>query len=259
MFARTLLTLAVLSAPAAVQADEWQVGSGLEDYHWVEFPQATRSPEEDGMRAALFVNWMQSGEQGALWAWHGKMYGGSVSYDTYLISNGEPITTKTDYGGANSEAQWHYRTDLAAHKLDYIGGLGLDVWRRSISSVGGNQIEDYMILFARAGMGVVKSEKEVGMHGEFGVKYPLATREDAHLNISGYTSNPQLYPVPLVSAYVEFGYSLPQGLDLVAYIDTWRFNRSPSVSALDAAGTTWTIHQPQSNMDAMGIKLLVSF
>jgi hypothetical protein len=237
----------------------WEVGSGLEDYHWVEFPQASRNPEEDGMRSALFINWTQERDQGVVLTWHGKFYGGSVSYDTYLISSGEPITTKTDYGGGSSEAQMRYRTALAGNKLDYIGGLGVEAWRRSISSIGGNQIEDYMILYMRTGMGLAQSVKAAGMHGEFGFKYPLATRENAHLDISGYTTNPKIYLGRLVSAYAEFGYRITPNFDVVAYFDTWRFGRSPNVYAEDKLGATWTIHQPQSNMDALGIKLLTSF
>ncbi|MFZ2163004.1 MAG: hypothetical protein WAW02_12365 [Sideroxyarcus sp.] len=265
MIARILLAFPILAASASVQA-AWDVGGGLEDYRWVEYPENFNgTPRETGMRSALFVNWTQERDQGLLFAWRAKLYGGTVDYDTFYISTGEPVSTQTEYSGAASEGQILFRNNLGDYKLDYLGGLGLDIWRRSIGNNGSKQIEDYSILFARAGLRLGKTRREAGFHGELGIKYPVSTAEDAHLNDSyspngyAYTSNPSLSPKSAVSGYAEFGYRFNARFDVLGYYDSWRFGQSADVIVTDTMGTRWRVFQPKSNMDALGIKLLVSF
>jgi hypothetical protein len=263
MIARILLAFSILAATASVQA-AWDVGAGLEDYRWVEYPEDYNgTPKETGMRSALFVNWTQESDQGLLFAWRAKLYGGTVNYDTFLnAAPHTPVSTQTDYSGAASEAQIFFRENLGDYKLDYLGGLGLDIWRRGIRNNGGKQIEDYSIQFARAGLRLGKTRREAGFHGELGVKYPVSTAENAHLDNSGYTSNPKISPKGAVSGYAEFGYRINSRFDVLGYYDSWRFGRSADVRTnkpSDPPGSYWVIHQPKSNMDALGIKLLVSF
>lgn len=263
MIARILLTIAVLLSSLPVRA-AWDIGGALEEYRWVEYPEEINgNPRELGLRSALFVNWTEEGEQELLFAWRAKLYAGTVNYDTYLMAPPhEPVSTKTDYNGVASEGQMFYRYNLGTYKLDQIGGLGLDFWRRGIRSNGGSQFEDYSILYARAGLRLSKSRVETGLHGELGVKFPVATNEDAHLDSMGYTSNPALSPKGAVSGYAEIGYRINPRFDVLGYYDSWRFGRSADVmvnTPADAPGTYWLIHQPKSDMDALGIKLLVSF
>ncbi|MBI4807706.1 MAG: hypothetical protein HY799_01970 [Nitrosomonadales bacterium] len=259
MIGRILLAISILTIPLSVEAS-WDVGGGLEDYQWIEYPVGfSGTPKETGMRSAVFVNWTQDAKSGALFAWRAKLYGGTVDYDTFLMSTGAPVSTKTDYSGASSEAQLVYREDHGAYKLDYLGSLGLDTWRRSIRNTGSDQIEDYSILFMRAGLRLAKSRSESGFHGEIGIKYPVSTWEDAHLDSMGYTSNPGLSPEGQTSGYAELGYRINSMFDVRVYYDSWRFGRSKDVTATDTTGATWLIHQPKSNMDAKGLMLLVSF
>lgn len=264
MTVRILLVLCLLVAsPSARSA--WDAGVGMEDYQWIEYSDLYGNPKEAGLRAALFVDWRQEGDQGALFAWRAKFYGGTVYYDTFLISDGTKVSTKTDYGGVLSEAQLFHRDDLGAYRLDYLSGLGLDFWRRSIRSNGSNQIEDYSVWFVRAGLRLAKPEREAGFHAECGVKYPFSVGENAHLTSLNspagykYTTNPGLSPGGRVSGYAELGYRINARLDMVGYYDSWRFARSPDVMASDTSGRAWLIHQPKSTMDAWGIKLLTSF
>ena len=258
MILRILLAISILAVISPASA-AWDVGGGLENYQWEEYPAGgTGNPKESGMRSALFANWTQEGD-GALFAWRAKLYSGTVNYDTFLISTGAPVSTKTDYSGAATEGQFIYRSNAGNYKLDYLGGIGLDIWRRSIRSTGGNQIEDYFIPFLRTGLRLVKPGHEAGFHGELGLKYPISCREDAHLDSMGYTSNPTISPKGAVSGYAELGYRINARFDVVGYYDSWRFRRSADVIATDTAGTAWGIYQPKSSMDALGIKLLVSF
>lgn len=259
MIGRILLAISILAAIPSAHA-AWEAGGGLEDYRWVEYPAGSAiHPRENGPRLALFLNWTQDGEEGGLFAWRAKLYGGTVNYDTYVTKTGAPFSTKTDYNGAVSEGQLFYRDNLGGYRLDYLGSLGLDFWRRAIHTTGGHQTEDYSILFARAGLRLAKSAREPGFHGEFGIKYPLWTRENAFLDSSGYTSNPKISPKGLVSGYAELGYRINTRFDVLGYYDSWRFGRSADVMAMDTSGAAWLIHQPKSSMDALGIKLLMSF
>ena len=263
MIVRILLVFSTLTATTFAQA-AWDVGGGLEDYRWIEYPPGFNgNPKESGIRPALFVNWTQEGEQGALFAWRAKLYGGTVNYDTFVMCNcasdGAPASTKTDYNGVANEGQLFNRDDLGDYKLDYLGALGLDYWRRSIRNTGGNQIEDYSILFLRAGLRLTSSSREAGFHGEFGIKYPISTRENGHLDSFGFVSNPKISPKGLVSGYAELGYRINARFDVLGYYDSWRFGRSENVTATDTSGVTWLIYQPKSSMDVLGIKLLVSF
>ncbi len=261
MIRRTLLAASILFLTSSAQA-AWDVGGGLENFQWKEYPAGGGVLKESGGRSALFVNWWQEGDQNMLFTWRAKFYGGTVNYDTYLISTGAPVSTKTDYSGAVSELQEYYRYYLGSYYLDQIGGLGLDVWRRRIRNGGGDQIEDYSIWFLRAGLRLAKSRSEAGFHGELGIKYPISTRENAHLDSEGFTSNPSLSPKGAISGYAEFGYRINARFDVLGYYDSWRFGQSADVRAnkpTDPAGAYWLIYQPKSNMDALGIKLLVSF
>ena len=263
MIERILLMISILAVTSSAQA-AWDAGGGLENYQWQEYVTGnTGNPKESGIRSAVFVNWTQEGEQGPLFAWRAKLYGGTVNYDTFVqcacASNGTPVSTQTDYSGAVSEGQFFYRNNLGTYMLDQIGGLGLDTWRRRIRNGGGDQIEDYSILFLRLGVRFTKPRDEAGLHGELGIKYPVSTRENAHLDNAGYTTNPMLNPKGAVSAYAEFGYRINARFDVLGYYDSWRFGRSADVTVSDTAGTLWNVWQPKSNMDAFGAKLLVSF
>jgi len=103
MIVRILLATVILTVTWPARA-AWDVGGGLEDFQWTEYPEGFNgNPRETGKRAALFIHWTQEGGQGPLFAWRAKLYGGTVNYDTFLVSTGAPVSTKTDYGGAASE------------------------------------------------------------------------------------------------------------------------------------------------------------
>lgn len=256
MVGRILLAAAVLIASLSAQA-AWDFGVGTEAYQWIEYTSGySGNPKEFGARYALFIDWTQEGDQGLLAAWRAKIYAGRVNYDTFDVRTKEPTSPKTDYFGVASEPQLFYRYNLGAYKLDQLAGIGLDNWRRRI---GGNQIEDYSVLFLRAGLRLARSRREAGFHGELGLKYPVSIGEDAHLESLGYTSNPPLFPKRALSGYAELGYRINATYDVLCYYDSWRFKQSEAVVVEDTAGKLFAVDQPTSNMDAIGIQLLVSF
>lgn len=235
------------------------VGAGLEDYHWQEtIDGAPLSPTETGLRYAINLNWMQDGSHGLLFGYRGKLYAGRVHYDTYYQGTSTPVATTTRYSGVRHEGQLAYRTDAADYKLDYIGGLGLDTWQRSINNNGFNQIEDFLVIYLRGGINLGRPSHEAGFHGGGGLKYPVAIWEDAHLDSMGYDSNPILLPKPDISLYAELGYRINNRWDVIGYYDSWRFKQSDIVIT-SSGGTLYGIYQPESSMDAYGLRVMYSF
>ena len=260
MFTRILSTIIIAFATFSGQAQaEWSFGGGMENFRWQEtITGSALSPLESGLRYALNLKWVQSGDNGLLFSYRGKVYTGRVHYDTFTQISNTPVSTTTQYSGATHEGQMFYRTDIGRFKLDYVGGAGLDSWRRSIDNNGYNQIEDYSIMYLRGGVNIDQAQHAAGFHGGGGLKYPFWTAEDAHLTEQGYYSNPLITPGKAISLYAELGYRINQRWDVVGYYDSWRFKQSDSVITTDSKGA-WKIWQPESHMDVWGLKAMVSF
>ena len=234
------------------------IGGSIEDYRWQETIDAPPlSPQETGQRYAIHIKWNQDKERGVIMGYRGKFYAGQVHYDTFTQSTYTPVATTTQYSGAVHEGQMYYRFDNAALKLDLVGGLGLDTWERSIANKGYNQIEDFLIIYLRSGIHI-DQPAERGFHGAGGLKYPVYTWEDAHLDNLGYTSNPTLKPGKAVSLYGELGYRISKRWDITGYYDSWRFKRSDTVFTTDG-GNLVGIYQPESRMDAYGVTVQYLF
>ena len=209
------------------------------------------------MRSTVNVEWAQDGDYGWLFAYRGKLYFGQVQYDTYTQQTYTPVSTTTHYSGKAHEAQIFHRTAAANYQLDYVGGLGMDTWKRDIGSTGYFQIEDFRIMYLRGGFNISQPGHGAGL--QVGLKYPIMTWEDAHLNSLGYSSNPTLQPGKDISLYAQLGYRISARWDVVAYYDSWRFKQSPEVTATDSQGASWRIWQPKSSMDAFGLRAMYSF
>ena len=235
------------------------IGAGLENYHWQEtIDGSPLSPEEAGLRYAININWAQDTDHGLLFGYRGKLYAGRVHYDTFIQQTNTPVATTTQYSGVIHEGQLSYRSTAADFKLDYVAGLGLDTWQRNIDNNGYSQIEDFLIIYLRGGFNLERPAHATGWHGGGGLKYPIFTWEDAHLDSLGYTSNPTLSPGKDISLYAELGYRISQRWDVIGYYDSWRFKRSNTVTA-SRGGLLYGIYQPKSSMDALGLKAIYSF
>lgn len=249
-----LALIVLFTAPVA--RAEWDGGVGIEHYTWEE---ALQSPplttRENGSRYALHLQWQENGDSGLLYGYRGKLYNGRVDYDTYTQIGYTPVSTYTDYSGMTHEGQLISRNYLGSYRLDYVGGLGWDSWRRAVS---GNQIEDYSVWFVRTGINVDQPAQGAGFHGGGGLKLPLRTSEDAHLDSAGFSANPELSPGRSVSLYAELAYRTNSYWDIVGYYDSWRFKQSDPVYATQGS-TLYSIVQPQSSMNAFGLKAMHSF
>lgn len=253
ILAATLFVSALLPSVAAAG---WEGGAGVEQYSWEETLQSPPlSPKESGSRYALHLNWEENGDSGLLYAYRAKLYNGRVQYDTYTQLSYTPVSTHTNYNGMTHEGQLISRRNIGNYQLDYVGGLGWDSWRRTINM---NQIEDFSIWFLRTGISLDQPMQGRGFHGSGGLKFPIKTSEDAHLDSMGYDANPQLSPGRSPSLYAELAYRTGKYWDIVGYYDSWRFSQSAPVTA-SSGGTLYSIVQPQSHMNTFGLKALYSF
>ncbi|MES1981923.1 MAG: hypothetical protein V4443_05535 [Pseudomonadota bacterium] len=261
-----IILCCALVAPAMYSttvAAAWDIGGGAEMYSWVEITSAageTRKPKELGFRKAFSFNWEQDDVRDVMLGYRGKVYLGTVNYDTYIQMNGspndgDPVSTTTQYLGMTHEGQMTYRSSFGSYRLDYVGAAGWDWWKRTI---GYSQVEDYSILFVRGGIAFDQPARGSGWHGGGGLKYPFFTREDSHLDAQGFNSNPILTPGKDISFYAEISYRISKQLDVVGYYDSWRFSKSNVVISSNSSGS-FHIWQPESSMDAIGLKAMFSF
>ena len=153
-----VLIAAMLGAPVllpSMACAELTLSGAVDYLSWTE----TTTPEvkETGPLYALGVAYTQDRDAGALFAYRGKLWGGSVNYEGATLFGGTPVESTTDYFGASNELQARWRKPgTRGGNLDGVLGVGLDVWRRSLSSV---QNEDYAIGYLRLGVesGTVES------------------------------------------------------------------------------------------------------
>jgi hypothetical protein len=241
---------ATLVVPATASA-QLIVNGGVEYFRWTE--DTTPKVKESGPIGFIGLSYRQPRDAGVLFGYSGKLWGGSVDYDGALMNSNTPISSTTNYIGLNNEIQARYRkAGTNGGSLDGVFGLGLDVWRRSLSSI---QKEDYSIVYGRVGV-----ESKANYAGQWivglGIKYPLWTYENAHFDRlqAGYDSNPILHPGKEISPYGSIGYRFTQKFQLSAYYESLRFDRSDSANVLQN-GQPFTVWQPASNMEVFGLRL----
>ena len=247
------IALALLAAllPCTARA-ELTLNGGVDYLYWEE----TSVPKvrETGPLYSLGIGYTQDREAGALFAYRGKLWGGSVEYEGATLFGGAPVQSNTSYVGASNELQARWRKPgKAGGNLDGVLGAGLDVWRRSLSSV---QKEDYAIGYLR--LGVESGTDELSRWTvALGFKYPIWTYENAHFDEIGFDSNPILHPGKEISPFGSVGYRFTQKLQVVGYYDGFRFGKSAPVQANEIAtgqGPT-TLVQPDTTMSVFGIRV----
>jgi len=249
-----VLTIASFMGNISVAFAQWSGTGGVEYFKWKE--STVPSVTETGPRFAAGLNWNQRKDAGWLAAYRGKLYTGRVDYSGALLLTGAPVSGRTDYNGITNEIQAIYRA--AGSTVDFVGGLGWDYWQRNLSA---SQKEDFNIVFLRLGADL-NTRTKVGFYGGAGVKYPVYTRENAHLTDIGFDQNPDLKPGKDVSLYAQLGYRLNNRWDLIGYYDSYRFSQSDSVRVTAIRffpGTNFSLIQPRSSMDAFGVKLQYTF
>jgi hypothetical protein len=253
-FILKLLAAAILagwSLLPSIALAELTLTGGVDYLRWTE--SSTPSVKETGPLFALGLAYTQDRDVGALFAYRGKLWGGSVKYDGATLFGGTPVQSDTSYTGVNNELQARWRRPgKSGGNLDGVLGVGLDVWRRSLSSV---QKEDYEIGYVRLGVESGTDESSRWMVS-VGFKYPVWTYENAHFDRIGFDSNPILHPGKEVSPYSSLGYRFTSKVQAVLYYDGYRFGRSAPVQANEVANGLGpaTLVQPTTTMSVIGVR-----
>jgi hypothetical protein len=231
---------------------QFAVSAGLEYFSWTE----DTSPIEVRERGPLFalgLAFTQPKEHGFLFAYRGRFYIGEVDYNgAYLAAPDVPLTGNTRYTGTAQEGQVRYRL---GYGLDVLGGLGIDLWQRKLSDT---QKEDYRIVYGRLGVESNAAGQKGWVLGA-GLKYPLWTRENAHLTDFGFDQNPELKPGKDISVFGQLGYRFEQQWAIIAYLDGFRFTQSNQVAVSVGGVPQGVVFQPGVNMYVVGLKLERSF
>lgn len=243
------LALAVLLAASASARAEWSANLQVERFHWNE---QVPAPEvnETGARMGIGWQWQEERDAPILVRYRGGVYAGSVRYEGQTLFGGTPAQSTTDYAGIVNEIHLMYRAP-GAGGLIFIGGLGLDYWERTLPF--SSQREDWRVIFARVGIELGTLNKR-GASMALGVKYPLSTEENAHLQDAGFDQNPSLEPGREASLYAELGYRFSQRWKVSGYYDSYRFAQSPVVT-VTGGSSVFNVWQPRSSLDVVGMRL----
>ncbi len=248
---RSLVLGIYLLAPSLASA-ELALSAGTEYLRWVE--RTVPEVKETGLLYALGLGYTQDRERGAVFAYRGKLWLGKVDYEGATLFGGTPVDSNTNYLGLDNEVQARWRRPGKTDgTLDGVFGVGVAAWRRQLSAA---QKEDYVIGYVR--LGLESGNRNPGRwSASMGLKYPVWTYENAHFNDIGFDSNPILRPGKELSPYGSLGYQFTPAVQLVAYYEGFRFDKSDRVQTNEVAmglGPT-TLEQPASKMFIFGLRL----
>ena len=193
---------------------------GVEHFLWDEATDP--SVEESGVLFAFSLGYTQQANEGLALAYRGRLWMGTVDYTGATLFTNQPLTGTTGYFGVTNEGQARWRAPIRGswYRWNIVGGLGIDAWRRELSSV---QREDYTVVYLRSGV-EVDSNSARSWQFAIGAKYPVWVREDAHLTNIGFDRNPELNPGGKVSAYLQLGYRMDHQWQVTGYLEGYRFS-----------------------------------
>lgn len=266
-----ILPLCMLIAPA-VFADEpvskpsFALNAGVESFHWKEFNGDQRLLSETGPRLTVgfMLDHLLQSDQTNPYVVEARAYLGVIDYDGQT-QTGVSAQTDVDYFGINAEVMGGLRLADSLH-MDLLGGLGVDTWVRDLQngvtangSVAQGYQEDYFILYGKLGPGFLFQSEARRAYLQFGLKYPLYTYERAYLSNIGFDSDVDLSPGKQLSGYAKWQMNWGRETDktrfgVSIYYDSYRFSSSAS-KTVSAAGTLYSVHQPESHMDVLGARL----
>ncbi|MDE3021378.1 MAG: hypothetical protein KGI54_05915 [Pseudomonadota bacterium] len=253
------LGFVLLLAMSPLAHASWKVGSGVEQFNWHEYASnGSLLDKEQGARYDLFASYLQNGNEGLLFGWHGKFYTGDPTYNG-ATQLGVPYNSDSQYNGLNNELLAVYRTRLDSKRVDWTTGLGYDMWRRGTRNtlLGMTQNEDWNVVYAKFG-GEIYQHAHSGWHGGGGVRYTLYTSENSHFDALGASSNPSLSPGKSYGYDVNGGYRINRHWDFTAYYSYTRFTQSSPVS-LSFGGLAASAFQPLSVQKDIGANISYQF
>jgi len=217
--ASTMLLLAAVATPSYAQLS---INAGMERY--VSTIDGTQT-RESGWRRVAGLQYVPNVHRGWTFGYVGKFYLGTVSH-----KEGDPAAPTyvddNEYKGMAHELQLRYRQASERYRrLDGIIGVGVDRWREHL--VAADVKFDYQLAYLRFGFESDTTEGN-GVNYSAGVRLPLYNTANLHLDQVGYDNNPIFKPRGRLSFYGQLGYLMGGAFNVVAYVDSYRLDDSPS-------------------------------
>ena len=203
--------------------------------------------KETGPRFGFGVGFVQPRERGLLFAYHGRVYGGSVHYSgSFQFDETRAASGTSVYLGTTQGVELRYRWPAA---VDALAGFDFDVWRRSLSAT---QKEVYRIGSARFGVERPATDSSPLSAGA-GMRCLVATSESATVEDAGFRYDLSLTPGLGASPFAHAGYRVAPRVTLLAYWDGMRLGRSNRVVLIRRRRPVATVSQPSSAVNTFGL------
>ena len=234
-----------------------RVGLGIEQYRWQEtFPSGAAADREAGARETLFLRDSVVLSPHLSVALASKLAFGHPAY-TGQTQAGVPISLSTTNVGIDSALLGVWHGAFLGQVADYALGLGYNLWDRDLHNpAGGDQLETWKVIYARAGLEVFQ-HRQSGWHAGADLIYPLRVTEDIHLTALGGDANPALSPGRTVGYRLTLGYRF-RHWDLSGSWQHQAYSRSAPM-AVSFSGMPATVYQPRSVNDLYGVALAYRF
>lgn len=238
---------------SAAQRVSWY--GGVENYSWREYDNTgARILEESGPRYFLGLSGTNYLDPQWQLTFDMRFYMASVNYDGQTNQTPpKPLSTRTDYHGMSAELSAIRFLGAINNPVRFgiVGALGADAWRRHINSTStaSGYTETYHIGYARLGLALVvpNSWRVMG-----GIKYPFSTDEQVGLSTVGY-DNVQLAPTPAISAFISARGRMSLHWWIIAYYDSYRFDKSPAKALTSGGIPAGTVWQPAVEQERYGL------
>ena len=212
--ATALLAAAALSAPA-----QWYVGGSAAYFNWSEASVATPVVEH-GLLLGLEGGYMQTAERGLLFAYRGRLYGGTSQYLGFAFFDPQtPASGATGYVGTMQELQGRYRFE---NRFDVVAALGGDFWRRTLNA---RQTEKYSVVYAA--LGAEYNGASPGVTAGARLSLPVWAQLDANFNALGFDQDPAITLGKTLGGSATLGYRFARLWALIGFADVLRFSASP--------------------------------
>jgi hypothetical protein len=278
----SIISLMILTSSVCVATPAATVGlsGGLEEFRLKEFDSTgARLLSETGNRYVTSAFLDNAGrydlETRLLYHLDAGIYWGQVNYDgksqsVYPAQSNLPLMSRTDYQGGRAEAILGYRfkPPNIPHPVEVMGGLGLDVWSRSIHSAttsNGTLVsgikETYNAYYGKIALGLSNLfPSSWHSHLQLGIKLPFYISEHINLSKVGYDSDLTLSPGNTYSEFIKLALE-PQPKDnksgnvvISIYYDGFRFDPSKAKTAT-YNGSPVQVWQPETHIDIFGLQI----
>ena len=244
--AKWLAAALLLAAAGSRTPAQWYVGGSAAYFDWSESSQSYPVVEH-GMLVGFDAGYTLPAENGFLFAYRGRLYGGAAQYSgSGFFAPFDLASGATGYVGTMQEIQGRYRF---GGQLDALFALGGNFWRRQMNA---KQAEKYSVAYVA--MGAEYNASSPGVTAGMRFNLPVWAQLDAGFGAMGFAQDPVLSLGRSLGGSATVGYRFQRRWALIAFADLFRFRQSPeriaSIGGADVAG----VFQPATSTYTIGLR-----